>query len=230
MFMEKRDSDTFELNHAANNFTETQNLFSEEENPFVNLHHKQENLRRLNDYDSNILKDGAYKELSDSVFKLEYRISKTEDEIKSIESQISAAAEIDDFDKVKELQYKLSEVKYNYETLLTTYNDSALSARITDSVSKIVRQTIGTSFSSIRKYLTSIMKFIITKMPEQISSTLKIKKSLDTLKNINQSVDKLVNMTVPYGENVNKYKQLSKYIIKANSIQSDISEYLNKKS
>lgn len=230
MFMENKNSDTFEFNHATNNFSETQNFFSEEENPFVKFGCKQENLRRLNDYDSNILKDEAYKDLSDSLFKLEYKISKVEDEIKSIESQISAAIEIDDFDKVKELQYKLSETKYTYQSLLATYNDSALSARITDSVSKIIRQTIGTGFSNIKKYLAGIINFVITKMPEQISSTLKIKQSLTTLKNINQSVDKLVNMTVPYGENINKYKQLSKYIIKANSIQSDISEYLNKKS
>jgi hypothetical protein len=50
--------------------------------------------------------------------------------------------------------------------------------------------------------------------------------SLTKLENINKSVDELMSMNIPYGENINKYEQLSRYIIKANSIQSDISRLI----
>ena len=67
-------------------------------------------------------------------------------------------------------------------------------------------------------------------MPQKVSSMLKIKKSLSMLEGINKSVDKLVTMTVPYGENINKYRELSKYIIKANEIQAEISKHIGKSS
>lgn len=37
--------------------------------------------RRLNDYDFNLLKEDAYKDVSDDLFKLEYKISKVEEDI-----------------------------------------------------------------------------------------------------------------------------------------------------
>ena len=40
--------------------------------------------RRLNDYDYNILKEDAYKEINDELFKLEYKISKIEEDLKHI--------------------------------------------------------------------------------------------------------------------------------------------------
>jgi viroplasmin and RNaseH domain-containing protein len=43
---------------------------------------------------------------------------------------------------------------------------------------------------------------------------------------INRSVDELMSMNVSHFENINKYEQLSKYIIRANSIQAEINHYL----
>ena len=40
--------------------------------------------RRLNDYDYNILKEDAYKDVTDEIFKLEYKISNTEDELNDL--------------------------------------------------------------------------------------------------------------------------------------------------
>ena len=82
------------------------------ENPFVSAqqndtnfflqpedisNYQQESQRRLNDYDYNILRDGAYKEVNDEILKLEYKISKIEEEIESLNSQIQAAKDIRDF-------------------------------------------------------------------------------------------------------------------------------------
>ena len=40
-----------------------------------------EPVRRLNDYDYNILREDAYKDVSDELFKLEYKISRLEEEL-----------------------------------------------------------------------------------------------------------------------------------------------------
>ena len=55
---------------------------------------------------------------------------------------------------------------------------------------------------------------------------MEIKSSLDKLENINKSVDELMSMKIPYGESNYRYDILSKYISKANSIQSEISKVI----
>ena len=226
--MKQRDSDIFEMSKRIPNPDSIQDFFTEDENPFMNSPAKQENMRRLNDYDFNILKDGAYKDIADDVFKLEYKISRTEEEIKNIEAQISAAEEINDIDRITSLSNKLYAIKDDYKTLLAIYNDKTISAKITDSFSNFVEKTVGINFSGIKSNISDLCDSILAKMPKGISSIFKIKKSLSVLENINKSVDELVTMTIPYGENIDKYHQLSKYILKANSIQSEIAGYLKK--
>ena len=96
--MDKRDVDKFE--------STKQNIFAEEigqkDNFFLNNNSKsfKNNLlssiptRRLNDYDYNLLQEDAYKDINDELFKLEYKISKIEDELKVLETQIQTAIEI----------------------------------------------------------------------------------------------------------------------------------------
>ena len=73
------------LGNQGNNFfadSVSDNFF--EDNHFVSDSFNQEHSRRLNDYDYNILKEDAYKEVSDELFKLEYKISKIEEELPMI--------------------------------------------------------------------------------------------------------------------------------------------------
>lgn len=223
--MADKDLDVFESTKHTTSLNSGKIFFGEEENPFLNRNTYADGTRRLNDYDFNILKDGAYKDINDDTFKLEYKISKTEEEISLIEAQISAAGEINDFNKVEELKNKLAYLKDEYKTLLALYNEKTLSAKITDFSSNIIKK-IWNKNKSLNDSSSSLYDIIISKLPKRIASILKIKKSLNLLENINKSVDELVTMTIPYGENIDKYQQLSKYIIKANAIQSEISGYL----
>ena len=77
--MEQQDSDIFELTKKTQVQNNVPDYFAEDDNFFANESIKQDNSRRLNDYDFNILKDGAYKDVTDDVFKLGYKISKTEE-------------------------------------------------------------------------------------------------------------------------------------------------------
>jgi hypothetical protein len=188
-----------------------------------------ETSRRLNDYDFNLLREDAYKDVSDDVFKLEYKISKIEDELKNIESQILAARDISDYNLLDELNNRKLLLTEDYEALLAMYNDKSLSARITDSFSKLFGDKFKTNLDNTKKIINKTTENIMSKLPGPFSSFVELKKSLGKLENINKSVDELMALNIPYGENINKYEQLSKYIIKANSIQGEISRYIKNK-
>ena len=228
--MDSRDSDIFELTNKNLKGIEYKESFIEDDNPFFNMQLSyQEPARRLNDYDNNILEDGAYKNLNDDLFKLEYKISKTEENIKILQAEINTAIELNDFNKVQDLQRKLSLEMNEYKNLRTLYNSKTLSAKITDSFSGIFDKTIGTKLINVNKNIFKVYQYFIAKLPKKLIAVLKLKKSLGILENINKNVDDLVTMTVPYGENIDKYRQLSKYIAKANSIHSEISNCLKNK-
>lgn len=187
-----------------------------------------ERTKRLNDYDFNLLKEDAYKDVSDDLFKLEYKISRTAEEIKAYEAQIQAAKDINDFELIKEYeeQYKLA--KEDYESLIAIYNDKSFSAKVSDGISNLFGEQFKQNYNAIQNKLNGFSEKIIEKLPKQFSAIIKLKKSLNKLENISRSVDELMSMNIPYGENINKYDQLSKYIIKANSIQSELSRFIKK--
>jgi len=184
--------------------------------------HKFEPIRRLNDYDYNILKDGAYKDITDEALKLEYKISKIEDEIQELDNQIQSAKDIHDFNTAESLINMQKQLRDDLDGLLEIYNDSSLSAKISCGLVNNIKN----KFSKINRNALDFAEAVISKFPGKFSSILEIKKSLNKLENINRSVDELISMRTPYGEAADKYEQLSKYIIKANSIQSEISRSL----
>lgn len=226
--MNENNSDIFEASDKTASRKKTDNFFLDEKFDDLNSSSQgsSNTLRHLNDYDSNILKDGAYKDISDDTFKLEYKITRTEEEIKSLEARLNAAKEIHDYSKAQDLQAKLFMLKNDYKNLLSQYNEKTLAAKITSFVSSIYSNTLGILIKSITSGIKNFYKIIVSKLPAKFATVLRIKESLYTLKNINNSVDSLVSMKLPYDESTDKYQKLSKYIIKANSIQAEISGYL----
>lgn len=225
--MQKNEKDTFEVKHSQLSNT---NFFLSDENS-VELFDNQnitEPSRRLNDYDFNLLKEDAYKDVSDDLFKLEYKISRIEEEIKSVDSQFELAMEIQDYNLTEELNERKKILQEDLESLVAIYNDKSLSARISDKILNLFGDKVKKSLLNINKKTLSLSEVILSKLPKQFSSAIELKKSLLKLENLNKSVDELMSLNIPYGENFNKYEQLSKYIIKANSIQSEISKYMNK--
>lgn len=228
--MEKHSKDIFEAKNS--NFlskTSETNFFISEDN-FVptDIKIKKERQRRLNDYDFNLLKEDAYKDISDDLFKLEYKISKTEEEIAYLSCQLQSAKEINDLELIEELSRQKEMAEDDYSSLVSFYNEKSLSARMTDSISNIFGNKIKNNYNNLQIKFQNITQNIIKKLPKKITSIIEIKSSLNKLESINRSVDELISMNIPYGENLNKYEQLSKYIIKANEIQGEISKYIKK--
>lgn len=178
--------------------------------------------RRLNDYDFNLLKEDAYKDVTDDLFKLEYKINRAEEDIKALDLQIQAAQDIQDYELAGELSGRQIIMREDYEALVALYKEKSISARLTN----VFGDKLKPKISGIQQTISSFSEKIIEKLPKRFSSILELKKSLHKLENINRSVDELISMNIPYGENIDKYEQLSKYIIKANSIQNEISRFI----
>ncbi|MBE7711916.1 MAG: hypothetical protein E7Z92_07250 [Cyanobacteria bacterium SIG31] len=236
--MKNNNTDIFEINknqysnqRASNNNLDASNFFLTTEAPVIKVPKRPvaDSNRRLNDYDFNLLKEDAYKDVTDDVFKLEYKISKIEDEIKSLEYQIQAARDIDDLNLINELVERKKVLEEDFEALIALYNDKSISARITEGVSSLLGSKIKKKINDLKTKATDFTESLMLKMPGHFSSLVELKKSLSKLENINRSVDELMALNLPYGENINKYEQLSKFIIKANSIQSEINQYMRNK-
>ena len=182
--------------------------------------------RRLNDYDYNILKEDAYKDVTDEIFKLEYKISKTEEELKDIDNQIRMAKDVRDFNKVEQLFNRKKQLQEDLDGLIEIYNDTSLSAKISGGITNMLSPKVKENFSGIKKLFGIFSDALISKLPKRFSSALELKKSLAKLENINKSVDELMTMQTPYGEAIDKYEKLTKYITRANTIQAQISKSL----
>lgn len=223
--MQNNNSDIFQGRAINTNEQQNNNFFLTEEitpiNPALT-----DNARRLNDYDFNLLREGAYKDISDDLFKLEYKISRIEEDIKNIDAQILSAKEINDFILAEDLQNRKNALEEDYNTLVEFYNEKSISAKISD----IFLNKIKNNFHNLYRNFTMIAEAFLLKLPKPFASVVELKKSLNKLENINKSVDELMSLNIPYGENINKYEQLSKYIIKANSIQNEIFQYIKKGS
>ena len=230
--MEKYDSDRFEINNKnLFVFDETKENFFMQNNTINTQRNSIDTpMRRLNDYDFNILEDNAYKDVVSDSFKLEYKMLKIEKELNVLSIQIQTANDIQDYKTAEILSVRSVRLKEEYNKLLEEYNSQSLTSKVSDSITGIFKNSInGKPLEIDKQQNNNFLEKIKSKLPPKIVSFMKIKESLGKLENINKSVDELMGMSVPYGENsADKYEQLSKYIIKANSIHSEISKHIKK--
>ena len=183
-----------------------------------------EPVRRLNDYDYNILKEEAYKDISNELFKLEYKISRLEEELKGLDMQIQSARDICDYDTVETLLHRKYLIQEDLSNITEIYNDKSLSAKISGGIFNTFKE----KFEKFNSYAESIKRIILSALPANISALFEIKQSLNKLESINKNVDELMTMHTPYGEASDRYEQLSKYIMRANAIQTSIAKSMRK--
>ncbi len=213
----------FSENNVNNFFTDKEdgNFFLEQERS-ITSDYIQEPVRRLNDYDFNLLKEDAYKDVSDELLKLEYRISKMEGEYRKIDSQIQSARDICDYDTVEYLMTRKRQLYEDLRVLAQIYNEKTLSSKISGGIFNILSPRIREKLKKLNNTIKVIKDSIVSNLPGKFSTVQEIKQSLNKLENISKSVDELMTLQTPYGEAADKYEQLSKYITKANAIQAKI--------
>ena len=166
--------DTFIRNQTNNTPQTDDNFFLQSDYYAINNNSRTPN-RHLNDYDSNILKEDAYKDISDDIFKLEYQISKYEEGIKSLDMQIQAARDIHDFELAESLFEKRKELASELQTLSAMYKKASLSAKISGGVTSKIKGQLN------QNGIVGYIENLISKLPFKFKSIIEIKNSLERL-------------------------------------------------
>ena len=65
-------------------------------------------------------------------------------------------------------------------------------------------------------------------MSKKVQSIFDMSDSLETLTSINENVDELIAMKVPYGETKANYEKLTNYLYRAHKIRSHINKRMQK--
>jgi len=197
-------------------------IFSKE-NPF-NKNSEPVQLHRLNDYDSNILESSAYREINDEMFKLEYKISEIEKEIETVTLALTAAKDVCDEAKVDILSMRKHKLELELVKLNKKYNECSIASKISGGISSInIPKGAETFFDKCAEFISSK---ILSKISKKFSCGQDLKDALLKLENINKSVDELISMKTPYGEAIDRYSQLTKYLNRANFIHYHISKMM----
>jgi len=175
---------------------------------------------RLNDYDSNLLENSSYKNLDNGILKLEVNIEKLEKKLGSLNSEINVFEGLDSDIQLTDLKYKRDMLETRLEQLNKEYEENSFSNKFSSKFSNFYETVSrGNFFEACADFLS---RNILSKFSEKYRDAMIVKDSVMSLNKINSSVDELINMQAPYGENDEKYKKLTSLINRANYLHSRI--------
>ena len=179
--------------------------------------------KRLNDYDLNILNDNSFKELDDKALKMEYMINEKEEALNNLNNKIKGAELLGKLLDVMELKIQAKKLENEISELKEKYAKQNLADRLTSKVPKKKRQT-----SPLKVMARFFTRKVFSKISKKFKSIADLGDSLDVLTSINDNVDELIAMKVPYGETKANYEKLTNYLYRANRIHSQISRKMQK--
>lgn len=185
----------------------------------------QNNIKRLNDYDLNILNDNSFKDLDDKTLQLECIIAEKEEALDAINMKIKGAELIGKLLDVMDLKIKAKQLEIEIAELKSEYSKRNIAEKLTD---KITSKRPKPKLSPIRRLARFVSRKIIARMSKKVKSIMDLGDSLDTLTSINENVDELIAMKVPYGETKANYEKLTNYLYRANRIHSQINKKMQR--
>lgn len=186
------------------------------------------NSNRLNDYDSNIMENTAYREVDDEMLKIEYRINILEELLSKIKKEIEDMADFGNVSVLNQLITRKIAIEKELAELNKKYSELGLGAKISGQIASVVNFTSKKKSTPLSKTKTFLFKKVLGKLSKKFKYSQNIKEALEKLSNINSNVDELITMQVPYGETINRYEKLTAYLSKANLLHSQISQNFNK--
>ena len=120
--------------------------------------------------------------------------------------------------QAKKLENEITELKEQYSKRGLT---EKLTTVITPKKNK-------PKLSPIERLARFVSRKIIAKMSKKVQSIFDMSDSLETLTSINENVDELIAMKVPYGETKANYEKQTIYLYRANKIRSQINKKMQK--
>ncbi len=182
---------------------------------------------KLNDYDFNILNENSFNEIDDESLKLKMLISEKEHALKNLEIKIKGVEIIGKLHDVLELKIKAKNLEKEMELLKKQYSDRKLSSKISDTITSTSIKT-RPKLPLIIRLQKFVTRKILAKISKKFKSVKDIGDTLDALTGINENINELIAMKIPYGETAMNYEKLTAYLCKANKIHSQISKRINK--
>ena len=181
---------------------------------------------RLNDYDSNILENNAYKDMEDEMLKIEHKIGILENSLDKIKKEIEDMADFGNISMLNQLITRKIALEKELMELNKKYGELGLGAKLSGQIASAVNFTSkkkSTTFSRTKDFLS---KKVLARISKKFKYSQNMKEALEKLANINSNVDELITMQVPYGETISRYEKLTAYLGKANMLHSRISRNL----
>ncbi len=181
--------------------------------------------KRLNDYDLNILNDNSFKDLDDKTLKLECLIAEKEEALDALNSKIKGAELLGKLLDVMDLKIRAKHIENELVQLREEYSKRNITEKLTDVITPKKKKV---KLSPIHRLARFVSRKIIARMSKKVQSILDMSDSLETLTSINENVDELIAMKVPYGETKANYEKLTNYLYRANRIHSEINKKMQK--
>ena len=181
----------------------------------------QNNFRRLNDIDQNILNNNSFKDLDDKTLKLECLIAEKEEALDALNSKIKGAELLGKLLDVMDLKIQAKQIENEIADLREQYSKRGLAEKLT---TVITPKKTKVKLSPIARLARFVSRKVIAKMSKKVQSIFDMSDSLETLTSINENVDELIAMKVPYGETKANYEKLTNYLYRANKIRSQINK------
>ena len=181
--------------------------------------------KRLNDYDLNILNDNSFKDLDDKTLKLECLIAEKEQALDTLNTKIKGAELLGKLLDVMDLKIRAKQIENELVQLKEEYSKRNIAEKLTDVITPKKQKT---KLSPIHRLARFVSRKIIAKLSKKFKSILYLSDSLETLESINENVDELIAMKVPYGETKANYEKLTNYLYHANRIHSQINKKMQK--
>lgn len=178
--------------------------------------------KRLNSLDSTMLEETAYNVLDDTELKLEKRIENIENNLKSVNEKIIVAETIKDSAALDELNLQKKILQRNLESVQIEYQSKNIDTKLTSVIVKVLefpqkfKQEMQKQFRSLFRRSKLIRKFT------PLVRSMMVRDTLGKLDKINKSVDELVKMQVPFGEQEARYETLVNHLSRAGALHSQI--------
>ena len=167
------------------------------------------------------LNDNSFKDLDDKTLKLECLIAEKEEALDNLNNKIKGAELLGKLLDVMDLKIQAKQIENELSDLKEQYSKRNITEKLADAVTP---KKSKPKLSPIRRLARFVSRKIIAKMSTKVQSILDLSDSLDTLTSINENVDELIAMKVPYGETKANYEKLTNYLYRANRIHAQISK------
>ena len=184
-------------------------------------------LKRINTTDNAMIEECAYKVIDDPGLKLETKLENCERALAQVNEKLSVAQTVQDIKAQKELLYKKNRLEKNLTALKKQYSEHSFETGMVSFYTKMILapQKLKTNFLRLLKNLLIHSKFLRQFKP--LARALSVRETIGKLNKINRSVDELVKMKIPFGEQEEKYETLVNHLQRAGALHSQILKEIN---